>query len=151
MITVAMTVITGVTVFVIGQAVLKFIYEPYLEQQRIMLDVIHSIYAYADAHAARSDGSDVNDKMKERILEASYKFKSLAAQLVAANAFVKGYRIWRYFLFAPPHDDIWQIAAKLAVLSNMLCGHEVSEQEKVRLEILIKMGVASKYPLPGIA
>ena len=150
MLTAAITIITGVFIFVIGQAILKFIYEPYLEQQRIMLDVIHSIYAYADAHAGKPDASDVDDAMKKRILEASYKFKSLAAQLVAANAFVKGYNIWRYFLFAPSHDEIWQVAAKLAVLSNILCGHEVAVQEKVRIEILKKLGVSSQYPLPGI-
>lgn len=118
----ATTITTGLIVFIIGQAVLKFVYDPYLEQQRIMLDIIHSVLSYADAHAQRHDGSDVNDKMKERILEATYKFKSLAAELVAANTFVKGYGVWRYFFFAPTKEDILWIAAKLAALSNIwLC------------------------------
>ena len=146
----ATTITTGLIVFLIGQAVLKFVYDPYLEQQRIMLDIIHSVFSYADAHAQRHDGSDVNDKMKERILEATYKFKSLAAELVAANTFVKGYGLWRYFFFAPTKEDILWIAAKLAVLSNSLCGQEVAVQDQLRHEILTKMGVSTKYTISEI-
>jgi hypothetical protein len=119
-------------------------YEPYLEQQRVMLDVIHSTYAYADAHAAKPDASDVGDKMQERIREASNKFKSLSAQLMAANAYVKWYGIWRYLVFAPSYDDILVVSSKLITLSSMLGGHEVVKQEEIRFEILKRLGVPDR-------
>lgn len=143
-VTATVTVITGVIVFVLGQAILKFMYEPYLEQQKVMLEVIHSIYAYSDAHAARPDASDVGEKMQERILEASNKFKSLSAQLMAANAYVKWYGFWRYIVFAPSYDDMLVVSSKLITLSNMLAGHEVVNQEEIRFEILKRLGVPDR-------
>src|SRR4051812_9700804 len=84
------TIIGGVTVFVIGQIIQRFIIEPIHEQRKLVGAIANTLLYYAHYLP------DSVDRPIKDVGEAPDKFRRLATELTAKTVAVPGYRLWGF-------------------------------------------------------
>jgi len=136
------TVITGTLVFVIGQIILKIIIEPYIEQQKVVAKIVHSLVYYANVYSSEPF-SDIPEPQQIRLKEASLTYRTLASDLVSVNNFIRGYYVWRYFLFAPSKENINESCKALIALSNSLWGTKEDKRHTYKKELEKRLGIST--------
>lgn len=140
-ITAVVAVATGALIFVLGQMGLKIIIEPYLEQQKVITDIVHALIYFGNAYCTNFE-DDENKVLNERINEAIQKYRALAGQLVSTNRFIRWRGFWQYFLFAPNMEEVKEAASALIVLSNSLrnpAGPDIRLQSRERVIIALRI------------
>lgn len=110
-ITALITVITGVLVFVLGQMVINFIFNPVKNLKETIGEIQHASIYYANVFS-----SMMNKEAKD---EASTLFRKLAAQLVSTARVIPFYDQLRYIFGLPSMSDIGKAHHALVGLSNM--------------------------------
>ncbi len=117
LLTAALTVLTGVTVFVVGQAFTRFVIEP-LHEQRKVIGAIADALIYHAHYFADSGPPAVQDL--ERLNAAADQFQRLASDLTAKSIAIPGYRVLALVRAVPRYDKVLEARRSLWGLGNWL-------------------------------
>jgi hypothetical protein len=112
------TILAGVTVFVLGQIVLKWMIEPIQELRKLKGEILFHL---ANDHATIHNAKTVE---KETALEVGRTLERLGASLLANQHLIPMYsRIQRVFQL-PDREKIQFAAKRLRLISNSIFGDE---------------------------
>lgn len=104
------TVVSGYTIFVLGQITINFLLNPIKKQKKIIGEIQDATIYYANVFS-----SMMNKTLKS---EASDEFRRLATQLVAATRIIPFYKLSRVLFGLPSIEDIGSAHHSLVGLSN---------------------------------
>jgi len=105
-----LTILAGVTVFVIGQVVLKLFIEPIHEFKRSIAEIAHSLIEHANIYA--NPGTADNEK------EISELLRKLSSQLNAGMYLIPFYSVCSKVFGLPSEENVNKASRKLIGLSN---------------------------------
>lgn len=106
------TIVTGVLVFLIGQAVLKFLLEPLQEFQRTVSEIAHALIEHANVYGNPGLGDE------QKLKEVSRALRNLSSRLYAQMSLTPKYRYIAKVLCFPSERAISEAATNLIGLSN---------------------------------
>jgi hypothetical protein len=109
-----LTIISGFTVFVLGQVFLKLIIEPVQELKKTISNVRFNVIK--SAHITFNSNSVDAESLKEVFNE----FRSLSADLHAKVYLVPLYDFWRIIFFLPSRKNIGAASTNLIAISNWI-------------------------------
>lgn len=107
-----LTIFTGVSVYVLGQIIMKFFIEPVHEFQRIIADVSHSLIEYKNVYSNPGVTGIENENI------ASDVFRKLSSQLNARAYLIPCYDRTAKLFGLPPRINIIKSTKYLIGLSN---------------------------------
>jgi|CXWL01.1.fsa_nt_gi hypothetical protein len=106
------TVLSGTTVFVLGQIFVRMVLDPVHELQKQRGDIADALIFYANV-TIRYSG------IKQEELEKSQDvYRQKASQLIAKAHMLRFYWLWSCLLMVPPRKNIAAAARSLIGLSN---------------------------------
>jgi hypothetical protein len=105
-------VITGVTVFVIGQILVRFLIEPYQLYRAAIGEITEGLIFYADVY------SNPGALSIEETTRAREHTRRLSASLQSRVTRIPWYRIWQYLPWLPTKKEIDEASGLLIRLSN---------------------------------
>ena len=114
LLTSCLTVLTGTTLFVIGQIVSKFLIEPILEQRRVIGEIAYSLIFYARDYTSPGLGK------RDRMDEASEVLRQHASQLRARTHAIPWYGFWALLRRVRKYEDVLEASKRLIGLSNSI-------------------------------
>lgn len=106
------TIITGVLVFLIGQAVLKFLFEPLQEFRRAVSEIAHALIEYASIYCNPGVGE------QQKMEEAKKALRNLSSKLYAQMYLTPKYAYVAKILRFPTEKSVSEAASNLIGLSN---------------------------------
>ena len=109
--TTVLTIIGGVSIFVLGQIFLKAFIEPILKLRAFKGTIMDSLVYYSNVYS--NPGLNKEDDQK-----ASNDLRKLASELMAKTTVVPCYRFWSFLGVVPQLSDINIIYRNLIGLSN---------------------------------
>ncbi len=107
-----LTVLSGVTVFVLGQFVFKLVIEPWQRQRECIALIAHHLIYYANVYSNPGVGTD------ERNHEASLETRKLAAELTASCYRIPMYETFSKLPLFPSLPVVRDARSQLIGLSN---------------------------------
>jgi hypothetical protein len=114
-----LTVLIGVLVFVIGQGIQRFVLEPIQQQRKIIGDIATARLFLANvAHAAAHEGKGI--QYPEDPTEASRRLRALAAGLHASLWSIPAYGCWSGLRLIPDRQVVVQVTKEIIGWSNSL-------------------------------
>ncbi len=108
----SLTIIGGITVYVIGQVIEKFLIEPIYEQAKFIGEIADSLIFYADIISNPGYGKP------KKIDDASKQLRQQASQLMAKTHAIRSYKLMQFLRIVPKHKDIISARQNLIGLSN---------------------------------
>lgn len=138
---IALTVLSGIIVFVIGQIVVKFVIEPIHEQKKLIGEITGSILFYYNVGARMEPYyyqqikllNDSDDPLKEIAIdrykeilkkhwstsdEASKVLRQQASDLLGTANAIPFYRFWAFLRQVPKLEDILEASTQLTGMAN---------------------------------
>lgn len=112
--TVFPTVLAGVSVFVIGQLLIKFLLDPLQEYFRLKGDIADALIYYAHVYSNPGVGSD------ELMREAHECLRKHASSLLSRKGAIPFYQFWAKIGLLPVREQILFAHVNLIGLSNGL-------------------------------
>ena len=106
------TVISGTSVFVLGQLISKFIIDPVHEQQKVFGEIVDALIFYKNIF-----GRTIIGTTKEGD-EAQNKLRSLATKLLSKTHLIPFYGILEFLFIVKPLKNILDAHGGLIGLSN---------------------------------
>jgi hypothetical protein len=106
------TILTGVLVFTMGQAVLKFLFEPLQEFRRTVSEIAHALIEHASVYANPGVGE------AQKLKEVSGALRNLSSKLYAQMHLTPKYRYLSKVLCFPSEEAVSEAATNLIGLSN---------------------------------
>lgn len=133
-----LTIISGVAVFVLGQTILKLFVDPWQAQRECLANIAHHLLLYANVYSNPGVGTDEVNR------EASVETRKLASQLIASCHRIPFYeRLSKTKLF-PAMETILEVQKNLIGLSNSTHSgdplHNSSRSDKIKNLLGIKFG-----------
>lgn len=129
------TVVTGYTIFILGQVTINFWLNPIKEQKKIIGEIQHATILYY----ANVFSSMMNKTLKN---EASDEFRRLATQLVATTRIIPTYKLSSILFQLPSIENIGSAHHSLVGLSNSALSessrdtYKIMESLKTSLKLL---------------
>ena len=117
-ITVASTVLGGITVFVIGQVFVVLFLERIRTQARCVEEIAQALVLYAQFYSNPLPPGTPNERVA-RVESAGIEIRRLAGLLRANAQTLRFYRIWRFCKLVMPRKDVVTASGELIFLSNM--------------------------------
>ena len=111
---IALTALSAVAIFVIGQIIVKFFIEPIHEQAKLIGEIAFSLVFYANV----LDGGGL--VKNEYLDEASRVLRQHASQLRARTNAIPWYPIWQFLRLVPDRANAVRASTHLIGLSNAL-------------------------------
>jgi hypothetical protein len=106
------TIVAGVLVFLIGQAVLKFLLEPLQEFRRTVSEIAHALIEYANVYCNPGVGED------QKLKQVSIALRNLSSKLYAQMYLTPKYGYIAKLLSFPSEKAVSEAATNLICLSN---------------------------------
>ena len=106
------TIVTGVLVFLIGQAVLKFFLEPPQEFRRTVSEIAHALIEHANVYANPGLGDT------QKLTDTSVALRRLSSKLLAQMHLTPKYRFLSKIRCLPSEKAVDNAARGLIGLSN---------------------------------
>ncbi len=133
--TVFLTILSGVLVYVLGQLLLKLVIEPVQEMRRAIGRTAHTLHLRAPF--ASSPG--LQDP--ERIQAASEEIRRLSADLRESLVVIPAYRQLARFFGLPERESVLKAATNLVGLSNGLGSSNEGggPENRARTEMICKV------------
>ena len=125
----SLTVLVGVSVYVIGQILAKFFIEPIHEQARLIGEIAIDLIFYANVYC--NPGGSAPEKMDE----ASEVLRQKASLLRAKTHAVPWYVLFEVMRFAPKLSDIIKASGDLIGLSNSVHRGDPVQNDRWRKEV----------------
>lgn len=107
-----LTIISGVFVYILGQFVHKLIIEPWQKQKECVANIAYHLIFYANVYSSPGVGKE------ERNEEASIEARKLAAELTATTYHIPAYSLFARIKIFPKESDIMNARNQLIGLSN---------------------------------
>ena len=115
------TVVAGVTAFVIGQAVQRFVLEPIQEQRRVIGDIANALLYLGNVGPLPQWLPDAASLvLPENHAQATRNIRLLAARLRATLCTIPFYGWWAALRFIPPAERIRKASQSIVGWSNSL-------------------------------
>ena len=124
------TIIGGVTIFVLGQIFLKFFIEPIHQLLAHIGKITHLLIYHSDVFLSRGE---LNTRDQTR--NASQDFRKAGSELLAKSHVIHWYELWSILKILPKKDDIFHAHIELIGLSNGVLD-SVPEHNTKRLELI---------------
>lgn len=122
-----LTIISGVTVFVIGQIILKLFVEPWQIQRECIAKISNNLLLYANVYGT------INSTNSEETKIISIEIRKLAAELIASCNRIPFYEQITKTKIFPSLEIILKVQKNLIGLSNSLnSGDSNRNQEKAK-------------------
>jgi len=121
--TVFATVVTGVSVLVLGRILQTFTLDPVNELRKVIGEVEFNLVYYANIYATLwtfEEAQKLPERTREKIVNAEHLFRELGARLSAARAAIVWYRLWEYTPWIPCEADVRKATGELTLLSNTM-------------------------------
>ncbi len=139
-----LTASLAVLVFVVGQAVLRFVLEPILEQRKLIGDVAHALLFYANVVHLDTWGPPDEQRRKE-LDDARITLRGLAGRLRASLWTVPFYDTLARLGRVPSKKDVLEAATQLVGWSNSLYRSPHHESTSKRRKIIAdKLGITKR-------
>jgi hypothetical protein len=106
---IALTAVAGITVFVLGQIIQKWVVEPIQEQRRAIGELIYQLAYYCSQHEGYSF-----DLQKE----ARQKFRACTSQLIQSTATIPVYRFFSLLHLVPSLSTIADVTLNMIKLAD---------------------------------
>lgn len=106
------TIVAGVLVFVIGQAILKFVLEPLQEFRRTVSEIAHALIEHANVYGNPGLGDE------QKLKDASSALRKLSSKLHAQMYLTPKYSHLSKFLSFPSEKAVSDAVTNLIGLSN---------------------------------
>jgi hypothetical protein len=106
------TIVTGVLVFLIGQAVLKFLFEPLQEFRRTVSEIAHALIEHANVYCNPGLGDP------QKLNDVSSALRKLSSKLFAQMHLTPKYRYLSKILCFPSEKAVNDAATNLIGLAN---------------------------------
>jgi hypothetical protein len=136
--------ILAILVFLVGQAVLRFILEPILEQRRLIGEVAHALLFYANVGHLDSRGGPDEQRRKE-LDEARITLRGLAGRLRASLWTVPFYDTLARLGSVPSKEDVLDAATQFVGWSNSLYRGTHDERTSMRRKIIAdRLGITKR-------
>lgn len=133
-----LTIISGVAVFLLGQTVLKLFVEPWQVQRECIAKIAHHLLLYANVYANPGVGTDEANR------EASTETRKLASELIASCRRIPFYDALSKWGVFPRMESILEAQKNLIGLSNSTHSgdplHNASRSDKIKELLDIKFG-----------
>ncbi len=133
-----MIVISGVSIFVIGQILIRFFLDPIQEQRKIIGEIIYSQIFYDNALPSLLDAEE--KEQIETINEARKRSRELSGKLLAVTNSIPCYWILAFMRFVPERNKAFKAAELLLDVSDELgSSHNAIQMDSLsqkRFEIL---------------
>jgi len=107
-------IVSAVSIFVVGQFILKSIIEPIQELKKEIAVILGDMIYYANIY------SNPGTAEKEVIQQASLILRKYSSELIAKSSIIPFYGFWYYLRLLPSYKDIESVSNKLIGLSNSL-------------------------------
>lgn len=135
------TVVTGVSVLVIGQFIVKAFIDPSRELAKSIGEISYALIFYANVYTSpgiSTSGIDLKDddawvKQKSRELEdVQVALRKLASDLIARQHAIPLYCLWGWLRFVPGRSNILSASRNLILISNNMfnSGNSSDEENK---------------------
>ena len=107
-------IVSAVSIFVVGQFILKSIIEPIQELKKEIAVILGDMIYYANIY------SNPGTAEKEVIDKASLVLRKYSSELIAKSSIIPFYSFWYYLRLLPSYKDIESVSSGLIGLSNSL-------------------------------
>jgi len=114
--TFVLTIIGGISIFVLGQIFLKAFIDPILQLRAFKGTIADSLVYYSDIYFNPSINKE------EDAIKASKRLRGLGSELMAKTTVVPVYSLWSYLGFVPIMSDILSVNRNLIGLSHGVFG-----------------------------
>ena len=131
-------VISGVTIFVFGQLLLKFFIDPIHQLLAHIGEIAHLLVYHSDVFFSRGDFNT-----PDQARNASQDFRKAGSELLAKNHVIHLHWLWSTLRILPKKKNIFYAHIELIGLSNGVL-NSVPENNTKRLESI--KGYLSLYP-----
>lgn len=111
------TIVTGVTVFILGELVLRLFIEPIQEMKKLQRQLIEDMSFYANIYTNATIDSP---EFRIRIYEVSDLLRKNAVQIESIIHIIPFYKYLSKIKLVPAHKDISIISGKLIGISNLI-------------------------------
>ncbi len=138
--TIVVSAILGVTGFLAGQFVLRFVFQPALELRQTVGRIGHALMYYADLY------SNPGTAKPELLDEARQELRGLASTIRTQHRAVVWYSIPHRLELVPSATHLQTVARHLTGLSNSLYHGDPLHNHKRRTEIERLLGLPSDEP-----
>lgn len=142
--TVFLTIFIGVSVYVIGQIILRFVVEPMTAQR----DTISKVADFLIFHANRytNPGAPKTDERKDELDETRVLARTLASQLIVRTQAVPGYERLSKTAFMRSLGEVRSASKGLLFLSNNLYdAGEAIKNYKVANDVANALGISTEF------
>jgi len=128
---IALTAVVGITVFIVGQIIMKWFIEPIQEQRKLIGEIAHALKFYKNY--------DKQVTKPEQIREGRAKFRNLASDLDRSICLIPLYPILDFFRVVRKRKDILAAGPQLIGISNSLGeGDFTSRRNKIISHLKIR-------------
>ena len=122
------TIIGGVTIFVLGQVFLKFVIEPIHQLLAHIGEITHLLIYHSNVFLSMGELNTLGQTQN-----ASQDFRKAGSELLARSHVIHWYGLWSILNILPNKDDIFHAHIELIGLSNGVLD-SVPEYNTKRLE-----------------
>ena len=112
------TIVAGVTVFVLGQILLKWVIEPIQQLREVISEII---YHFANDYSIIQN-AHITDK--EVALSVCKELERLGAKLLSKQHLIPFYAKIHKFLRLPEENNLFKASKKLSLISKSMFGKE---------------------------
>src|SRR5690349_19171814 len=103
------TIVTGVSVLVVGQAAKSLVLDPVLEMRKVLGEVDYSLFYLAQYYAnplTFEHREKLTDRQRDRWDSAGDTLRQLGGRLTATANAVVGYGFWELTTLLPPRQSV---------------------------------------------
>lgn len=139
---VTLTILGGVSVFVLGQVFLKFLIEPLHDLRKFRGEIANTLIFYANVYCNPGIGP------REEMDEAQKVLRQQASQLLAKAHALPWYGLWAFLRAVPSRKNILEASGCLIGLSNSVHdrsdarGEDSNSKRRREIEQLLKLYTA---------
>jgi hypothetical protein len=106
-------VASGVLIFIIGQAFLRFVMEPIQEFHKLRGEISSALIYYANVL--------INERpLEKQAADGAEAYRQFASRLMALIAGIPCYKVWSWLRIVPQYKSVVQASRELIGLSNYI-------------------------------
>ena len=121
--TVFATVVTGVTILVLGRLLQTFMLDPLTELRKVIGEIDYNLTYLAHWYAnpfTHDEAKQLPERTLDAIQKASDTLRQCGSRLGAASNATLGYQLWEYTILVPPRAAVREARGHLILLSNAM-------------------------------
>ena len=131
----ALTVLGGVLVFVIGQIVVKFFFEPIREQSKVISEINDSLIYFSNLYMNPDSSRYLSSSLGNERDEASKILRRHAGQLDSKTNGIACYGFWKHLGVVPKRSAVTEACKGLIGLSKNLFSGTPDDAHEYRSQI----------------